>query len=374
MRSHRTGRILAVVVAAATVIAGIGVTAASAARAPTGGTSASATTLAGCARRHGWHRRCVPSPTTSTTPSAAATATPSASTSTGVVPPEASTAAPTPTNSGPPPAGGNTSLPVRATFYYPWYPENFQGNGSKYTPSAGLYNGDDPVVVDRQIGDMQYANLQAGIASWWGQGTREDKRLALLMAEATKLHFSWAAYYEQEGFGDPSAAQITSDLTYLRKYSDSPTWLHINNKPVIFAYGDGTDDCSMTTRWKQANTVDYYVVLKVFGGYQTCADQPQGWHQYAPGGNIDVQNGYSVTVSPGFFRNDASTPLLARDPTRFRADVTTLATSKAPFQLITTFNEWGEGTSIESTTEWPSADGHGQYIDILHDVFSAHPR
>jgi hypothetical protein len=280
-------------------------------------------------------------------------------------------ATPTPTRG---PATVDTRLPVRAAFYYPWYPENFQNGGTKYTPSAGFYNGDAPAVVDRQIADMQYAGLQAGVASWWGPGTREDRRLALLMTEATKLHFSWTAYYEDEGFGDPTAATISSDLLYLKKYSGSPTWLHIGGKPVIFAYGDGNDDCSMVTRWKQANTSGYYVVLKVFGGYRSCADQPNGWHQYAPGGNIDVQSGYSVVVSPGFFLNTAATPQLPRDVNRFRTDVTTMAQSKAPFQLVTTFNEWGEGTSVESTTEWPSASGHGQYIDVLHDVFTAHPR
>jgi hypothetical protein len=51
-----------------------------------------------------------------------------------------------------------------------------------------------------------------------------------------------------------------------------------------------------------------------------------------------------------------------------------VATSKAPFQLIISYNEWGEGTSVESATAWASASGHGLYIDILHDVFGAHPR
>ena len=87
----------------------------------------------------------------------------------------------------------NTAFPIRAAFYYPWYPENFQPPGSHYTPTAGHYSVDDPATVDRQIKDMQYAGLQAGIESWWGQGTREDKRLPLLMAEAAKLGFSWSA-------------------------------------------------------------------------------------------------------------------------------------------------------------------------------------
>jgi len=41
--------------------------------------------------------------------------------------------------------------------------------------------------------------------------------------------------------------------------------------------------------------------------------------------------------------------------------------SGAPFQLVTTFNEWGEGTAVESATEWASASGYGAYLDVLHD-------
>jgi hypothetical protein len=142
---------------------------------------------------------------------------------------------------------------------------------------------------------------------------------------------------------------------------------------VIFVYGDGHDGCDMATRWAQANkTEGYYVVLKVFGGYRSCADQPAGWHQYID--SLDVQQGYSASVSPGFWKNDRQTPQVARDLDRFRRDATTVATSGAPFQLVMTYNEYGEGTAVESTTSWPSPSGHGAYLDIPHEVFAAHPR
>jgi len=258
----------------------------------------------------------------------------------------------------------NTALPVRAAFYYPWYPENFQNNGSHYTPSAGNYSVDDPSTVDRQIEDMQYGGLQAGIVSWWGIGLREDKRMPLLMSEA---------YYEKQGYGDPSVAEITSDLIYLRRYSDQRAWLHINGLPVIFVYAQGTDGCGMATRWAEANqTAHYYVVLKVFPGYRGCADQPQGWHQYADG--LDIQPGYSAIASPGFFKYNEAAPSVPRDPATFRQDVTEVAESGDPFQLIISYNEWGEGTAVESSTVWSSPSGHGVYMDILHEVFAAHPR
>jgi RNA polymerase sigma factor (sigma-70 family) len=285
----------------------------------------------------------------------------------------ATSAKPTVTASQPSSTIVNTAFPIRAAFYYPWYPDNFGPGDSHYTPSAGLYSVDDPSTVDRQIRDMQYAGLQAGIESWWGQGTREDKRLPLLMTEAAKLGFSWSVYYEPEGYGNPSPAQISSDLIYLRKYSDQPTWLHVDGRPVIFVWADGTDGCGMATRWAEANqTAHYYVVLKVFGGYQKCADQPQGWHQYLD--TVDVQKGYSATVSPGFWKYNEASPEVARDPTTFRENAVTVAESKAPFQLIVSYNEWGEGTAIESATAWSSSSGHGVYVDILHQVFGEYPR
>jgi hypothetical protein len=41
--------------------------------------------------------------------------------------------------------------------------------------------------------------------------------------------------------------------------------------------------------------------------------------------------------------------------------------SAAPWQIVTTFNEWGEGTATESAQEWSSASGYGTYLDALHN-------
>jgi hypothetical protein len=42
--------------------------------------------------------------------------------------------------------------------------------------------------------------------------------------------------------------------------------------------------------------------------------------------------------------------------------------SRARFQLITTFNEWGEGTAVESAREWRSRSGFGRYLDVLRAI------
>ena len=44
-----------------------------------------------------------------------------------------------------------------------------------------------------------------------------------------------------------------------------------------------------------------------------------------------------------------------------------MVASGAQWQLVTSFNEWGEGTAVESATEWSSPSGQGAYLDALHD-------
>jgi hypothetical protein len=43
-----------------------------------------------------------------------------------------------------------------------------------------------------------------------------------------------------------------------------------------------------------------------------------------------------------------------------------MARSGKRWQLVTTWNEWGEGTAVESAREWATRSGQGRYADILH--------
>jgi hypothetical protein len=275
---------------------------------------------------------------------------------------------------GPAPTVTRTAVagaPLRAVFYYPWFPEAWTQQGvfpyTNFHPSAGYYDGASPAVLTQQIAAMQYGHIAAGIASWWGQGTTTDGHIASLLTAAAGTGFAWSLYYENESLGDPPVSQLQSDLAYIQShYATNPAFLHINGRPVLFVYADGADGCGMATRWRAANTLGFYVVLKVFSGYAACADQPDAWHQYGPSTAADSQAGHSYTISPGFWKVGEA-PRLVRDLSRWQQNVQAMAASGAPLQLITTFNEWGEGTAVESAQEWATASGYGAYLDALHD-------
>jgi hypothetical protein len=285
-------------------------------------------------------------------------------------PASSSSASPTPS---PTASGQPAQQPLRGAFYYPWYPgawtQNHMYPYTHYHPSVGFYSSTDPALIAYQVAGMQYAGLDFAISSWWGQGSREDLAVPAELAAATG-GFKWSLYYEPEGIGNPTVSQIQSDLAYLADhYAGNPAYLTVGGRPVLFVYGDGGDSCSMATRWAQANAGRFYLVLKVFSGYRTCADQPDSWHQYGPAVATDSQRGYSYSVSPGFWKADETSPRLARDLSRWTVNLQSMVASGAPWQLITTWNEWGEGTAVEDATEWSDPGAFGAYVEAMHDTF-----
>jgi hypothetical protein len=266
------------------------------------------------------------------------------------------------------------TFPIRAAFYYPWFPEAWNQLGinpyTKYHPTLGFYASGDDQVRRSHLHALEYAKFDAGIYSWWGQGHSTDQRFAGMLAVTNAAHspIKWAPYYEREATNDPTSDAIGSDLDYIKSnYAADPSYLKVSGKPVIFVYAGGTDACGMADRWVAANTAqrDFYVVLKVFAGYRTCTSQPQSWHQYAPSSRTDRQTGYSYAISPEFDLTGPDPPRLLRDLVAFQQAATSMVASNEPWQLVISFNEWGENTATESADEWASASGQGLFLDVL---------
>jgi hypothetical protein len=284
---------------------------------------------------------------------------------------------PSPTPAPPPsPASGSSDCsltpPIRATFYYPWFPKNWSQDGidpaTRYKPWLGLYDTSYP-VIRAQIAAMQQAHIRAAIASWWGQNSFEDQHIPdLLSATANSGDNSvcWTLYYEPATTG--GVAQIRSDLAYIaNRYTADPHYLHVNGKPVLFVYSRAESSAGDVQMWLDANAGQFYLNLQVFPGYRT-APQPDSWHQYGPAVAEDHQPGFSFSISPGFWKYNESSPRLARDPSRWATNVADMVASREPWQLVTTFNEWGEGTSVEDASDWhDTASGESQYLDALHN-------
>jgi hypothetical protein len=271
----------------------------------------------------------------------------------------------------------NTSqprFPIRAAFFYAWYPEAWRSGArfpfTRYHPLPNFYSAAAPAIVERQTKSLLYGHFNAGIYSWWGKGTPTDGRFSRYLAAARRTTLRWAVYYENEGYRDPTVEQIHSDLEYIRDtYSHRPAYLRVDGRFVVFVYGDAGDSCATASRWHAANVgVNAYIQMKVFPGYATCADQPDAWHQYA-GSKDEYAVTTAMTISPGFDGASEPSPRLPRDLARFEHNIADLVASNLPWQLVISFNEWIEGTAVEDAAEWQTASGYGAYLDALHNGF-----
>jgi len=260
-------------------------------------------------------------------------------------------------------------LPIAAAFIYPWYPSHWSAGEAfpltNYTPSLGFYSSTDDEITRQQLSSAEQAHLDAFISSWWGPGDETDLALnhKLAVTESTGSPIRWAAYYELEGYSDPPATEIAAYLQYFASGAfESPAYLRVDDRPVLFVYGSGGGNCAMVERWvegRQLSGIDTYISLKVFEGYSECNSQPDSWHEYDPSKPVYWYGPHSASLSPGFWAY-GNGETLPRDPHIFDALVEWMATSGVDWQLITTWNEWIEGTTIEPAQEYGQT-----YIDIL---------
>jgi hypothetical protein len=272
---------------------------------------------------------------------------------------------------GPEPDLTQPSFPIRGAFYYPWFPENWTQAGTVYHPALGFYDSGDRAVAARELDGLRYGNFAVGIYSWWGRGSGTNARLPMHLDVARQTPFRWAIYYEPEGYASPTPAEIRSDLHALAADFAKPAYLRVRGRPVVFVFEQSTDVCETAARWALGNDVDAYVVVDAAvnpSAALQCAAQPDSWHLYSfsPGGSV-VLPGYDVSIAPGFVKTDGPI-LLARDLDRWRRNVQEMVASGAPWQLVISFSEWGEGTAVEPALEWSSPSGYGSYLDVLHEI------
>lgn len=283
----------------------------------------------------------------------------------------------------PPPTPSSTTFqptaPYYATFFYPWSgnpatdgswsywqdnghapPSNWFSNylpdpdPISFDPATELYSSNNDQIIYWQLRKLAEARQEVAISSWWGQNHKTDKTFRKIITDVMNRpdnpypHLRWSLYYEQEGFNDYPVSQMVDDLNYIKSnYTSQPAYFKINGRPVIFVYGDAADGSGMASRWKQVrDQTGFYVVLKLFPGYQTDPNQPDSWHQYAPATRSQIHSPHSAMVSPGFWLVDTA-ERLPRNASEFETAVTSMVQANATWKLTETWNEWGEGTSVE---------------------------
>jgi hypothetical protein len=291
------------------------------------------------------------------------------------------------------PLGGQKVL----AFYYPWYGTptgpsgrwvhwnpahaNFDGT---HVPAAGYYDSLDPETVRRHIREAREAGIDGFIASWWGLDSFEDRAFRVLLRVAEEEAFFVTVYYEDAA----TPAQIVNDVgEIVSRYATSPAFLSIEGLPVVFFYVRVAvkftiDEWSGVFAALAARDRSVFAIADRLD--PTYLQAFQGLHVYTPVGMTledaaaqyavaslaaRIQGGFfAATVVPGY---QEATPLTGRlvaraDGETYRAYWDMARASKPQWILVTSFNEWHEGSEIE-----PSVEFGRTYLEITAEEAAA---
>lgn len=292
-------------------------------------------------------------------------------------------------------------------FYYPWYGQVKNGRArhwnkvdadkhdisdSTHYPLKGAYSSQDPTIIDWHIDLAQKNGVTGFISSWWGKGSPEDHVMPILLEHAEAKHFKVSVYWERVPGrkGDDQIHRAADDLAYLlTHYGTNRAFLKVDGKPVIFVYGRAMNEVPAQdwaairteTRAKAGEFLliadgydkKYTTAFDGFHSYNICGDvkgkspaQLRAWAAgyYQNAVKFARQQGRisTVTIIPGYDDTKIRKPGLKAD----RLNGITYQTlweeairSNPDWMIITSWNEWHEGSEIE-----PSLEDGDQYIRL----------
>ena len=286
-------------------------------------------------------------------------------------------------------------------FYYPWYgtPDGPSGewvhwnpvrwhHDSAHDPAAGLYDAKDPETIRRHIAEAKAAGIDGFIASWWGPRTFEDEAFDVLIEVAEQEDFLVTIYYEDAA----TPGEIVSDLAvFLSRHGDSPALLRVDDLPVVFFYVRVTHKFTLA-QWAdvlaelEARDRAVFAVadglrgdfLAVFDGIHTynpvSLPLEMTAAQYGAGSLLARVRGrlFAATVVPGYdeaYKNPDNLYVDREDGETYRAYWAVARASQPHWVLITSFNEWHEGSEIEPSIEFGTT-----YLDLTAEEAAAWKR
>jgi glycoprotein endo-alpha-1,2-mannosidase len=290
--------------------------------------------------------------------------------------------------------------------YYVWY--GFAGDrnpwhgfdtnkheifGTQRYPVLGPYDSKDVAVIDRHIDQARANGITGFMTSWWGTGAwdaRIDECFALLLDRAEKKHFKIGLYWERApGEGRQQIDLAIHEISYvLKRYGHSPAFLKVDGRPVVFAYGrvmdqvpmsawpeivegirkdggdfaffpDGQEDSftclgdGLHTYWLEGIPFDleHHLTAGKLGQLRAWASQ-----SYQRSVNLARRRGRvsCLTVSPGNDQRKAYKFDFLMDRLEgqtYRTLWEEARKANPDWILVTSWNEWPEGTEIEPSLE-----------------------
>jgi len=289
-------------------------------------------------------------------------------------------------------------------FYYPWYgnPENDGGYrhwnheiinevdagnsypggddiGANFYPQLGCYSSHDPKIIDIHMRQMRDAGIGVVSTSWWGQGSFEDEILITIMDTARKYGLTVNVHLEPFY---KTIEMVADAIHYLdKKISSHPALFRVDEKPLYYVYDAykliNTDwqrlltehgDLSIRYTRTDANFIGLLLDLAdttginesgfdgaytyfASTGFTECAT-PENWPRLSDWSRRNNKQ-FIPSIGPGYSDTrirpwNAHSQKEREDGRYYDGMFASAVNSNPDIITITSFNEWHEGTQIES--------------------------
>jgi Glycosyl hydrolase family 99 len=261
---------------------------------------------------------------------------------------------------------------------------------------AQPYDSRDRATIQRHVAQAQAAGIDALVQSWYGPSggvnNMTESNLAALLDVAGASGLRAAVDFETQGPFFGSAADVQGALAaLLNGNAPHPAYLKVGGRPVIFFWRQqrfSVDEWAAIRAQVDPNHASIWIAEGADLGYLRVFD---GIHLYSVAWSADptstlVNFGAKVRKAAqgaGGFRYWVATAMPGYDDTRLRgaggftrargngdylrASFAGATQSGADWVIITSFNEWLEGTQIE-----PSVSYGDSYLNLTRELATAY--
>jgi hypothetical protein len=284
--------------------------------------------------------------------------------------------------------------PPTLAFYYAWFDDNTWASGQAADLPSPAYRSADAATIERHVAQAQGAGINAFVQSWYGPQVdynQTETNFRMLLDIAARSGFQAGVDVEVMGPFFADAGSVQSALaTLLATHVNHPAYLRYNGKPVIFFWRQQRFSVETWAAIRQAvdpNHTTYWIAEGIDLSYQAVFD---GHHLYsiAWAGNpaaelnkwpprlaqVEANLGgdrlWIATAMPGYNDlnlNRGDSFARSRDGGAYYRQTWQAARATNPDMIIiTSFNEWLEGTQIE-----PSVSYGNLYLDLTRELVNS---
>ena len=269
-------------------------------------------------------------------------------------------------------------------FYYTWYSADLWSSGKTSDAASEPYNSTDANAIARHVDQARGAGVDGFVASWYGPeggvNNQTQSNFLQLLDIAQSRGFRAAIDFETYSPFFRTTGDVVNALKYaIDNLGAHPAYLRFNGKPVLFFWANNRYSPSQWARIRSQADPDRRSIWIAEGVTTSWLNVFDGLHLY----NVAWSRDFAATATKFASQTRklgklwVATAMPGWDDTRvrrgyakdradggfYRNSFAGAASSNPDLLIITSFNEWVEGSQIEPSTRYG-----GFYLDLTREL------